>query len=259
MGCIRISITPKSVWFLLLSIFLIEFSDVMGQVDTGQSSAIRGTVRVIKDTTLRFFTPPKSVEGKPQVLPGTLIKIFKPDSTYITSSTVSYASGTFNIDGLEAGNYIIEAFYIGYESVRKRVHLSKGEVKEVAITMGYIYDPELLPFGAEEARKDIAGGNVEIRDLPSVSTWECNTLVNSDTLETKVRQLRQKYGFVQRMIHEDYRYYYENHWERLRQAVIRYNTVVKNHLEAINGPGWEDRYEERIKEICMELYNKKIK
>ena len=216
------------------------------------SASITGTVEVIEDSTNLFFFPPNAVENNPQALPNVNITLMRADSTIVAGTVSNPKRGNYTIDGIKPGDYILKAMYVGFESESLSIHLDEGEQLEKDIILGHIYAPEELPFGSDEAVEDIKNGIIEIRTLPTVGCFMCD----GEALEL-AKKIRKKYGFTKRNVADQFKKAYENNWEKLRQAIIRYNATVKKHLANINGADWKKRYEQELRQAEKKFRKKK--
>ena len=234
-----------------LAIVLIPISVLSQKGDS--LATITGTVEVVKDSTDLFFSPPNVIENYPHALPSTNITLMRSDSTFVTGATSGYKRGQYKIKNIKPGNYIIKAMYVGYGSKSEAIQLTAGQNLKKDIELGHIFETQKLPFGAAEARKDIQNGVVEIRTYPTVG---CCFMCDEEIIKKKediAKELRKRYGFTRRSIEEIFDQEYDSISEKLRQAIIRYNTVVKQHLAEINGADWQKRYRKELRQAEKRL------
>ena len=246
---IAIMIKCKSLLRSFICIILICAPIHALSQSTDTLATVSGVVESVEDSTDLFFPAPKLIEGNPHALPGATIKVMRPDSTIVKASSANRTNGKYKIVGIQPGDYILEAMYIGYGTQSFPIHLNAGEQLEKNIALGHIYSPENLPFGAEEAKADISDGIIEIRDA-SITIWKIDDEKVIAKLEKRHKEIQEKYGFVERDVKEDYSYFYKSERQKLYQANARYNQVVKNYLKKINGPNWEKRYQKELREAC---------
>src|SRR5699024_3012954 len=234
-----------------LAIGFIPISGLSQEVDS--LASITGVVEVIEDSTNLFFSPPNVIKDYPHALPSTNITLLRSDSTVVTGTSSGHKKEQYKIKDIKPGNYIIKAMYVGYESQLYSIHLDHGEKLEKDIVLGHIYSSEKLTFGSSEAKEDIRNGIVEIRTLPTVG---CCFMCDEEIIEKReelAKQLRKKYGFTKRNVADEFEEEYKENWEKLRQAIIRYNTTVKNYIAQKNGANWEKRYEKELRKAEKKL------
>lgn len=239
---------------VIFSVLTFSFLQVSAQNPDTRAS-LTGLVEVIKDSTNLFFPAPNFIESNPYALPGATVILMRPDSTYVAGSAADRENSRFEIIGIQSGTYILEANYIGYETTTFPIRLHPGEKWYKNVELGHIYSPEHLPFGAEEALNDIKNGTVEIRIMPTVGCFFGDPELQ-DKFNELERQLRKKYGFTEQDVGDLFKTQYNNNWEKLRQAIIRYNNIVEQHLAKINGANWQKRFEKELQQAKRELVNK---
>lgn len=235
-------------------VFMIILVPILGlSQESERLASISGIVEVINDSTNLFFSPPSVIDDYPHALPSTTIALLRSDSTVVIGTVSGHERGEYEIKDIKPGSYIIKAMYIGYETQIFSIEIYEGERLEKDIIVGQIYSPHQLPFGSNEAREDIKNGIIEIRNLPTVG---CCIMCDEQTVQQKeelAKQLKQKYGFTERNVGNQFKEEYENNWEMLRQAIIRYNTTVHKHLAKINGDDWQERYKAELSKAEKEL------
>ncbi|HET8864712.1 MAG TPA: carboxypeptidase-like regulatory domain-containing protein [Gracilimonas sp.] len=239
-----------------LASFFILFQVLMPFKTHSQSiekkASITGFVQVIEDSTNLFIFAPKLIEHDPLSLPGAVVIVMDQDSSIIAGTSTSQDSARYIITGLNPGNYIIEVTHIAYEPETVNIQLSKGEKLNKDFQLGHIYDPEELPFGAKEAKKDIEKGLVEFKDN-SITIWEIFDREALKRLKAREAEIRKKYGFSTKKVTTNYKELNPSQRSKLGQAIIRYNQEVEKYLEKINGEDWRERYEKDFEKAWNEI------
>jgi iron complex outermembrane receptor protein len=71
-------------------------------------------------------------------------------------------AGNFEIQGIKAGNYVVQASFVGLEAVQQKVILTSGQTLEITLT---------LPESAKELQEVVVNSNPSkyVTDYPSIS------------------------------------------------------------------------------------------
>lgn len=97
----------------------------------------------------------KTQEGKPAEFVNVILR-------GTNKGVITNDAGNFEIQGINTGNYIVQASFVGLEAVQQKVSLSSGQTLEITLT---------LPESAKELQEVIVNSNPSkyVTDYPSIS------------------------------------------------------------------------------------------
>ena len=97
----------------------------------------------------------KTQEGKPAEFVNVILR-------GTNKGVVTNDAGNFEIQGVKAGNYVVQASFVGLEAVQQKVNLSSGQTLEITLT---------LPESAKELQEVVVNSNPSkyVTDYPSIS------------------------------------------------------------------------------------------
>ncbi len=113
--------------------------------------------------------------------------VFLKDSEYATSTI---QDGSFSLENVKAGTYIIKASFIGYESFEQEIEVN-GDVQLDIVLPGTIYQLDAIQINSTQARKEnpivystmnreqIEDANIA-QDVPYLLRWMPSVTVTSD-------------------------------------------------------------------------------
>ena len=217
---------------LLLSCCMILIQlQAMGQ-NTLNSVTLTGKVEAVVDTSGLFYSPPNKIKNDPYALPGATVVVMDLDSTIITGSVTDQKTATFKIEGLTPGNYLLRTSFITYETRYESLTIDSKDPQFVEIVLGNIYPPSDLPFNETHAINDLNQGVVQLKIWGQVIGGD-----GKHAFEDSERQ--EKFGYDIAHVYKKYADNYDQQWEKLRQATIRYNKVVDEYLSDEYGEKWD--------------------
>ena len=217
---------------LLLSCCMILIQlQAMGQ-NTLNSVTLTGKVEAVVDTSSLFYSPPNKIKNDPYALPGATVVVMDLDSTIITGSVTDQKTATFKIEGLTPGNYLLRTSFITYETRYESLTIDSKDPQFVEIVLGNIYPPSDLPFNETHAINDLNQGVVQLKIWGQVIGGD-----GKHAFEDSERQ--EKFGYDIVHVYKKYADIYDQQWEKLRQATIRYNKVVDEYLSDEYGEKWD--------------------
>jgi len=215
----------------LLSICLILFQHhAIGQ-DVSNTITLSGKVEVIEDSSGLFYSPPNSIEDDPAALPGAIVVIMELDSTIVAGAVTNQEKGTFEIEGLTHGDYILKTSSVGYENRFESLVIESNKPPFLEITLGNIYQASDLPFHETQAEKDLKDGIIQFK------IW-ARIIGGPHRLEDQ--KLQDEFGFDVVHVYERFADVYDQKWEKFRQASIRYNIVVDEYLSKKYPKQWKN-------------------
>ena len=138
-------------------------------------------------------------------------------------------NGDFAIYNLAPGKYILKCFKLGYPELKDSISLGTGEIKTVNIGM---LDYEEAK--AQQAIIDIQKGELKIY-------WDGWPIFGAPFDE--INKIAKKYGF---------QYVFDGSCDPTAFHWTKYNEIIMNHLDKINGREWRDK----IRKEKEELYKK---
>jgi len=203
----------------------------MGQ-NTLNSVTLTGKVEAVVDTSGLFYSPPNKIKNDPYALPGATVVVMDLDSTIITGSVTDQKTATFKIEGLTPGNYLLRTSFITYETRYESLTIDSKDPQFVEIVLGNIYPPSDLPFNETHAINDLNQGVVQLKIWGQVIGGD-----GKHAFEDSERQ--EKFGYDIVHVYKKYADIYDQQWEKLRQATIRYNKVVDEYLSDEYGEKWD--------------------
>lgn len=215
--------------FLLFFCMLLIHVHANGQ-NVSNTKTISGKVEVIVDSSGLFYSPQNSIKNDPYALPGAIVVVMDLDSTVITGAVANRISGTFEIEGLNDGEYILKTSYIGFEDRYDSLTIRNNSPPFLKITLGNIYHTAELPFHETQAEHDLKNGRVQFK------IWG-ELFGGPHPLEDQ--NLQEKFGFNVVQLGEKYVDVDQQQWEKLRQATIRYNIVVDKYLSEKYPEEWK--------------------
>jgi iron complex outermembrane receptor protein len=97
----------------------------------------------------------KTQEGKPAEFVNVILR-------GTNKGVVTNDAGNFEIQGIKAGNYVVQASFVGLEAVQQKVSLTSGQTLEITLT---------LPESAKELQEVVVNSNPSkyVTDYPSIS------------------------------------------------------------------------------------------
>jgi len=218
----------KKILLLLICIFLLQIH-VNGQV-VSDAIALSGKVEVITDSSGLFYSPPNLIKNDPYALPGATVVVLDSDSTVVTYADTNQTSGTFKVDELADGEYILKTSHVGYEDSYDKLIFRNNDFPSLEVKLGHIYKASELPFYEFTAENDLKNGIVQFK------IW--GELIGG-THRLEDQNLQKKFNFEVVRVYEVYADVYKQQWEKLRQATIRYNIVVDDYLSKKYPQEWK--------------------